>query len=332
MSLARKAISIMEEGQTEEAIQLLREAEELDPANPVFPYEIGYAHYLAEAYGQAAKVLKKTSKRKDPGAQVFSLLGNAYDNLGNQKKAIKAYEAGIKAYPGSAIFYVELGILEGRRNKFNDAIRYWEQGVRVDPNYASNYFHLANIFAQTEEHIWTVLYGETFINLEPGSGRTQAMSKTLYQAYQKAIDLRGDSAKVDFVRQMTMTISDLTSLKLPAPMMFGKAMTMGTLAVTGQTETDATNLLKIRTAFLDNWYDEGHAETYPNVLIDRLRALQGAGHLEAYNYWIFSQGDPVAYEFFTSDNATAFRAFAEWFGDHPLDIPQDRALTRASFR
>lgn len=83
-----------------------------------------------------------------------------------------------------------------------------------------------------------MLYGETFINLEQNTARTEAMSETIYVAYRNAIELKGDSAEVDFARKMNLTISvsDLMDLKLPAPMVFELGMTFGTVSVTGETD------------------------------------------------------------------------------------------------
>ena len=262
---------------------------------------------------------------------MFSLLGNSYDLIGNQKKAEKYYKAGIKAYPESGIFYVELGILEGRRENWDQAAAYWEQGVLTEPNYPSNYYHLANLFAKTNEHIWTVLFGELFMNLERSTSRTEAMSETIYLAYRNAIDLQGDSARVDFVRNMAMTLDDLTNFKLPAPMVFGTGMTFGAIAVTGETEVNSTTLNTIRESFLEFWADKNYSDTYPNVLIEYQQKVKESAHLEAYNYWLFSQGDPVGWEYWVEANKTEYSNFLEWFTGNQLQIPKDKALVRRSF-
>lgn len=331
LELGRSAITKMDNGEIQESLDLLEQAAKLDPDNNIFPYETAYAHYLGKEYKMAVKVLKKLAKKPEASKQVFNLLGNAYDMAGDQKKAEKSYQAGIKAYPGAANYYVELGILEGRRGNWDQAAAYWEQGIMTDPNYPSNYYHLANLFAKTKDHIWTILFGEIFMNLERSTARTEAMSETIYLAYRKAIELKGDSAEVNFARNMTMILGDLEQLKLPAPMIFGTTMALATTDVIGETEVNSTTLNTMRESFLQYWADNKQSETYPNVLIDFQQEIKAEGLLEAYNHWVFSQGDPVGWEFWVDAHETEFNEFVEWFTDNKLQIPKDKVLTRESF-
>lgn len=122
------------------------------------------------------------------------------------------------------------------------------------------------------------------------------MSETIYVAYRNAIELKGDSAAVDFARKMDMTISvsDLMDFKLPAPMIFELGMTFDTTSVTGETGVNSTTLSAIREGFLQFWEEKEHATTYPNILIDHQQKIRVAGHLETYNHWLFSDGTPSA--------------------------------------
>lgn len=329
--LGREAIGLMDEGKYEESLVLLREGQQLDPENPFYPYEIGFAYYLQKDYSSALKVMKKAVKSGKTAPQMYSIMGNIYDYTGKQKKAVKTYEEGIERYPETAIFHVELGILEFRREEYDLAAAYWEAGIRADPNYASNYFHLASLFSNTEEHLWTVLYGEMFLNLEPNTKRTEAISEVVYNGYRSAIKLEGDSARVDFVRNMTMTISDLTNLKLPAPMVFGTTMALATTVVNGEDDVNCTTLHKLRSGFLQSWHAEGHDEKYPNAVIERMKTIEEAGHLEAYNHWLVSMGDPVGWEFWVDSHKEEFSAFADWFNENGATVEKGKGLTRNSF-
>lgn len=331
LDLGRQAIKLMDDGQYAESLRLLEEAKALDPDNSIYPYEIGYAYYLKQDYKSAIKVLKKATKKANASKEMFSMLGNSWDNIGKPKQAIKAYSDGINRFPETAIFYVELGILESRREDFTKAAAYWERGVQIDPNYPSNYFHLATLFSNTKEHIWTVLYGEMFLNLEPGTARTEQVSELVYGGYRKAVKLENDTARVNFVQNMTMTITDLETLKLPAPMIFGTTMLLGTVAVTGEEDLNGTVLHNLRQSFLENWYLNSHDETYPNAVISRMKAIADAGHLEAYNHWLVSEGDPVGWEFWVDAHKEEFSDFVEWFNANSVELKPGKGLTRASF-
>ena len=331
LTLAREAITLMDDGEYEPSLKLLREAEQLDPDNATYPYEIGYAYYLQKDYKSAIKVMKKALKVGKRAPQMYSIVGNSYDYLGKQKKAVKIYEEGIKRYPESAIFHVELGILHYRQQDYNTAAAYWEAGIRADPNYPSNYFHLTSLFSNTDEHIWTVLYGEMFLNLEAGSERTEMISSLVCNAYRKAIQLEGDTTRIAFSRNVTMSISDFTDLKLPAPLMFGTTMEIATTVIAGGEELNCTTLHKLRSSFLTSWYEMGHNVTYPNPAIERMKAVADAGHLEPYNYYIVGEGDRVGWEFWVDSHKEEFSAFVEWFVANPLKVEKDKAFTRSSF-
>jgi hypothetical protein len=43
-----------------------------------------------------------------------------------------------------------------------EAIKYWEKGIEVDPNYSGNYYFATKYYAQKGNIIWGLLYGEIF--------------------------------------------------------------------------------------------------------------------------------------------------------------------------
>lgn len=46
LEIAKAAITKMDNGEIEEALALLEKAWKMDPKNQLYPYKIGYAHYL----------------------------------------------------------------------------------------------------------------------------------------------------------------------------------------------------------------------------------------------------------------------------------------------
>ncbi|MFK7798145.1 MAG: tetratricopeptide repeat protein [Aureispira sp.] len=73
---AREAVKLMDEGQIEESINILKECERLDPEEYTYSYEVAYAHILVEDYKTAIKILKKTTKYPKINSQVYQTLGN----------------------------------------------------------------------------------------------------------------------------------------------------------------------------------------------------------------------------------------------------------------
>jgi hypothetical protein len=52
------------------------------------------------------------------------------------------------------------------------------------------------------------------------------------------------------------------------------------------------SLDRIRRNFVSNYFDKEFNLKYPNILFDFQKTLIDSGHLQAYNYWLLSSGDP----------------------------------------
>lgn len=329
-ALGTEAIELMDNVEFEPSRAKLLEAKALDPSSYVYDYEIGYSYYLQEDYKPAIKALKKTAKRPDAGKEVFQLIGNAYDYLENKKKANKAYQEGIERFPNSAVFHVELGIMEQLAGNWDEAGNYWEAGIRVDPNYPSNYYHLSRLFARTDKHLWTALYGETFMNLERGSARTAEISELLLTVYQTAIELGEDTASVHFIKDHQWSLSAIQESQFPSSLLFGINMTLATVSIKGEKEINVQTFPTLRAAFLEAW-DGQELETKPNYLFDWLREIKDAGHFEAYNAWLVSEGDKVGFEFWMSSYPESWTGFVDWFNENQLEIEVGTAPIRVGF-
>src|SRR5476651_735826 len=78
--LGKQAVALEDQGMFEHALDLLNQAETLDPASAVYPYEMAYSYYSTKQYQRAIDILVKLTVHKDVFARVYQLLGNAYDD------------------------------------------------------------------------------------------------------------------------------------------------------------------------------------------------------------------------------------------------------------
>ena len=63
----RRAVELMDNGLTDEALELLVDAKKLDPGNYEYDYEIGFAYYLNHDMQATIKVFKKVIVLSDAG-------------------------------------------------------------------------------------------------------------------------------------------------------------------------------------------------------------------------------------------------------------------------
>lgn len=316
------AIKLMDNGKFDESIQLLEEAQKLDPDRFDYAYEMAYAYYSKEDYKKAIKILEKNINHKDASDLLFQLLGNSYDILGKPEKAFEAYDAGLKKFPDSGVIYLEKGNMYWQKNEFEKALSFYEKGIEVSPEFSSNYYRAARIYCNSTEEVWGMIYGEIFMNLERNSKRTAEISKLLYDTYKNGIKFSSDTSfSVSFSQTSTININDLKDpgkMKLPYGVgVYEPTLMLSMLSVKS---IDLNSLDNIRSTFVDNYFKNGHDKTYPNVLFAYQKRVKDAGHLEAYNHWILMKGDEDGFAKWGSENEDKWDRFVAWFNENGLEI------------
>lgn len=321
LTKGQEAIKLMDNGKLDESIKLLEEAQKLDPDRFDYPYELAYAYYAKEDYKEAVRILEKNKTHKDVTDRLFQLLGNCYDVLGKTDKAFEAYDEGLKIFPNSGMIYLEKGNVYWGKKEYGKALPFYEKGIEVDPKFPSNYYRATRIYCGSTEEVWGLLYGEIFMNLERNSKRTSEISKLLFDTYKSEIKFTSDtSMTVSFCQQMTMnvnSISDPKNIKLPFCMIFEPTLLM---SIAFEKNIDINSLDKIRSTFIDNYFNNERDKTYPNVLFSYQKKVKDAGHIEAYNHWILMKGDEDGFDKWQSANKDKWDSFIKWFGDNGLKI------------
>ena len=325
LEMAREAISLMDNGKLDESIKLLEKAQKLDPDNILFPYEIAYANYLKENYQNAIKILEKLTKRKDVTDLVFQLLGNSYSMSGNKKKALATYDLGLKKFPNAGKLYLEKGTIYYMQKDYNKAISLYEKGIEVEPTFPSNYYRATLLYCNSTEEVWGMIYGEIFMNLERGNKRTEEISKLLFDTYKSEITFEDEnSIAVSFSKNLVIT--DIN--KLPFGIIYEPTLM---LALVGEKSIDINSLDRIRTNFLNLYYEQKHNTNYPNVLFDYQKQIEKAGHLEAYNHWLLMKGDEDGFDAWLSENEEKWDKFIEWFSANPLKLSSKNKFYRNQY-
>jgi tetratricopeptide (TPR) repeat protein len=323
----------LDNGQLDESIQLLEEAQQLDPDRFDYPYELAYAYYVKEDYKTAIKILEKNTEHKGVTEQLYQLLGNSYDILGNTDKAFNAYNAGLKKFPNSGIIYLEEGNVYWNKKEYGKACSFYEKGIEVDPKTPSNYYRAARIYCNSTEEVWGMIYGELFMNLERNSKRTSEISKLLFDTYKSQIKFSSDTSfSVSFSKNATIDEGDLKDpgkMKLP----FGVGVYEPTLmfSMLSTKSIDIHSLDNIRSEFIDNYFKNGHDKTYPNILFSYQKKVKDTGHLEAYNHWILMKGDQAGFDKWQSENKDKWERFIQWFGDNGLKINDTNKFYREQY-
>ncbi len=323
---AQYSIMLADAEKFDSAMLLMKEAISLDPANSIYPYEIAYDYYQQKYYDSAVAILKGLLNRPDAQDRYYQLLGNSYDFLKQPDQAIATYDAGLVRFPTSANLHLERGImyLFGTEKSTEKAATSFEKGVQGNPMFASNYYWLAKIYCASSEKVWGVIYGELFMNLEPGSKRTEEISALLYKTYSDAITFKDDTSfNVSFSKITTINPKNPKKTALFGVMAFEP--TIG-LSIVGEKKISLASLSRIRSKFIDRYYKQELNKEYPNVLFDFQRDLKEAGHLDAYSNWIFLKGNETEFELWQKSHQKEWDAFTAYYEKHLLQLTDANAV------
>lgn len=268
--LHKNARAFMQKGDYANAILILNRAIALQPNNLEIAKDLGLNYYFAKDYNKALEVLKPLLEKDEADDQCFQIAGDAYMALDQPKDAEKNYRKGIKKLPASGALYNELGKLLWSQGDLS-AIKQWEKGIESDPGFAGNYYNASKYYYFTTDKVWSLVYGEVFLNIDPQSIYSPEIKNILLEGYKKLFadaDLeKNNTDKNAFVVAYLKTMNKQSSL--------------------ASSGINAESLTMIRTRFILDWYAV-YGNKFPYKLFELHRQLLQDGLFDAYNQWIFA--------------------------------------------
>jgi Tfp pilus assembly protein PilF len=286
-SLHRIARQFMRNADYPNAIIVLTNALKKDPSNLEMQKDLAFTYYLQRNYSASVEAGRKLIERTDADEQCYQILGMAYKAIDEKKQADKMYKQGIKKFPSSGELYNEYGEMLWAE-KDAEAIRFWEKGIEVDPNYSSNYYNACRFYYFTYDKVWSLIYGEIFINMESYSKRTPEIKSLLVDGYKKLFtDLKN-----------TKAVS-----KNPFENAYMSVMADQNQSVALGVTPESLNIL--RSKFILEWFEK-YGDKYPFRLFEYQRQLLKEGLFDAYDEWAFGA-------------AMGLTTFQSWTAQHTDD-------------
>lgn len=293
-TLHETAKAFMRSGDFDNAIIVLTRALQQDKNSLALQKDLVMSYYLKRDYEKALQGVKALLDRDDADVVVYQLAGNVYKALEEAKECEKAYKKGLKKFPKSGPLYSEYGEMLWSTKDFS-AIAQWEKGIQLDPSYSGNYYNAALYYFYTKDKVWSLIYGEIFVNMESLSQRGIAMKQQLLWAYKEKIFAEADlmkgeaKNKSEFAKAFLQTMSKQSSIA-------NKGITTETLTM-------------IRTRFILDWYQDNAAK-FPLRLFDYQQQLLKEGMFEAYNQWLFGAVENLAaYDNWSKTHTQQYEAF-----------------------
>jgi len=305
-TLHETARTFMRSGDFDNAIIVLTRALQQDSKNLEMQKDLAMSYYLKRDYTKALEGVKSLMARDDADVVSYQIAGNVYKAIEEVKECEKIYKKGLKKFPKSGPLYSEYGELLWAAKDYS-AINQWEDGIKADPAYSGNYYNAAQFYFYTKDKVWSIIYGEIFVNMESLSERGAAMRQFLLQLYKEKLfadaDLFKDNEgnKSEFARAFLTVMNKQSSLA-------SKGITTEVLTM-------------IRTRFILDWYNN-YASKYPYRLFDFQRQLLQQGMFEAYNQWLFGPSENLAaYDNWTKTHAEEYERFTNFQKSRVFRMP-----------
>lgn len=286
------------------AILVLNRAVKLDSKSLDIAKDLGLNYYFAADYKKALEIYKPLIEREDADDQCFQIAGDIYLALENPKECEKTYKKGLKKVPNSGALYNAYGELLWAQQDYS-AIKQWEKGIETDPGFSRNYYNASKYYYFTTDKVWSIIYGEIFINIEPSGTASPEIKNILFEGYKKLFadaDLtKNHDGKNEFVTAFLQTMNKQTML------------------AAGGINTES--LVMIRSRFILDWYND-YGSKFPFRLFEHQRQLLQEGIFDAYNHWIFTASQNLpAYQNWINANVAEYGEFTRFQKGRIFRIP-----------
>ena len=302
--LHETAKSFMQQGDYANAVLVLNRASKMEPSNIDITKDLALTYYLQKDNNKALETIKPVIESDDADDQSFQVAANIYKQLDLLKDCEKLYRKAIKKFPGSGPLYNDLGELLWAQQDFS-AIKFWEKGIEMDPSFSKNYYNACKHYYLTTDKIWSILYGEIFVNMEPLGNRTPEIKNILLEGYKKLFAdadlLKVNTEKNKFADAFLQTMN--------------KQSNVAAAGINPET------LVMIRTRFILDWYQD-YAAAFPFRLFEQQRQLLQEGTFEAYNQWVFGPVQNLAaYQNWVTVHSTEYNEFSRFQKGRIFKIP-----------
>lgn len=297
--------TFMRQGDYANASLVLVRALQQSPDNLEIAKDLAFDYYLQKNNDKAINVIKPfLDKDNAADDQSFQIGGIIYKAMGQPKEAEKLYKKALKNFPKSGPLYNDYGELLWGTQNFA-AIKQWEKGIEEDPSFGTNYYNASKYYFLTKDKIWSLIYGEIFINIESSTSRTAEVKNILLDGYKKLF------ADVNLLEDL----KDKNKFEVA----FLTAMNKQNSVV--QEGINAETLTMIRTRFILDWTKD-YADKFPSKLFEYQKQLLELGLFPAYNQWIFGAAQNLsAYQNWISMHAAEYAAFNKFQQGRLFKVP-----------
>ena len=321
LSFIQKGIQLHDAGKYAEAITQFEAAVKIEPDNSTAHYEMANTLIAMEKYDAAIGHAEKSLKiHKSDNGECYTLIGTAYDMLGKPKKAVKAYEDGIKSNPNLYNLYYNLAITQYNQKEFDKAETAVMGSIKNNPRHANSHFLLANLELNKDKRIKAMLPFYMFLCVQPNDKRAAAVRTTLDK-----LSMKGISVDKKDDKNITISLSEIDdkdefsiqemTLSLMSSMTQGElSKVMDSLKIVTTPEGKFYNTTKMFFELLSDKDDKKKSKNsdsfWQTSYVKVFNEILEKGHMEAFCYAIYGNTEGV--QKWQKDNAEKVASYNIW--------------------
>jgi len=333
--LSLEGIEHINNKEYKEAIVLFNKAIDINPNIIEYHYEKALAFTLSKQGDSAISLLEDIVKWEDATDIIYQLLATNYVVSKRNDEAAILLKDGIDRFPKSGRLYAELAGTEHGQQNISQVLPLWEKGVEVDPNFPDNYYYLSEYFSFTGERVWTIIYGEIYLNWARIKERKEYITKNVYFAFNESCFIPEDTTN----EQLRFT---LIKIKTANPDSFNGPFeweyeychrkVLKSMDKANKLQFTIKEINTLREKFIDCWFSAELDKRFANALFDWQKRIIKLGYNDSYGYWLYEYAQPNEFEEWFENNEGKYQQFLSWVKENPLEFEEDESVYRLKYK
>lgn len=168
-------------GDYERAITKYKTALVIEPTNPIALYELSLAYMSSNKNEKCITTANKAWENStEITTKLTGILGSCYSQQGNYEKAIELFKTGLKASPANSELHLNIAVTYSKLKRNDEAIHHLKESIKSNPEYASPYLFLAELFRTQNRRVPAITSYMQFVLLEPNTKRSELAANRVF--------------------------------------------------------------------------------------------------------------------------------------------------------
>jgi tetratricopeptide (TPR) repeat protein len=179
----------------EQAVALYEKLFAQRPALPKIREKLAIAYIRAEQPEKALPLLEEVIKREPLRVEIYNLLGDVFDELGRNERAISSYQQSLVVNPNQLAPQLHIFVLQMKLKRFDDARATLDAAAKSYPTAPVIPFYYGIYHTEQKEYAKAVIHFADAESLALDASDNTLLDSTFYFHYGAACERTGDTAK-----------------------------------------------------------------------------------------------------------------------------------------